>query len=271
MSVSWKSTLALLLCPPLLLSCGGGGDPSARSTRRETGPTPDVVRARPMPPLRVEEVPSSSQALRLEGDIEMRLDSVLVAGGDTLHAGDTLALATDTLSLLEAQRLRMEASLLMSVPEGADSVAADSLTGRAEELERPAAVTGGFGGVVTEVPVAAGDGVAPGDTLALVRSGSASTRALLPDRASLEDWPAVSGAGPVESTERTAVYSFPPQGRDSLAVGGLWLLRRDALRDRGLESFVVAGDDTVSVRRMGRWGDSIVVSGPLDGLELRTW
>lgn len=269
--MSWKSTLALLLCPPLLASCGGGGERRPASARGAVADTVATVRASPFPALEAEEVAPETEAMRLTGDLEMRVDSVLAVGGDTLSVSDTLLLATDTLSLLEAERIRMEASMLYSMPQGADSARAESLLEAAATLQRPKAVVGDRAGVAIGMMVEAGDAISPGDTLALVRSGSAHTRLRLPEGASLEEWPPLAGEAPVETQAAAAVYSLPLEGRESLRFSGVWLVRRDALRDRGLDSYVVAGTDTVGVRRLGSWGDSVVVAGPLAGLDLRTW
>ncbi|MFO7950338.1 MAG: hypothetical protein R6U36_08210 [Candidatus Fermentibacteraceae bacterium] len=203
--------------------------------------------------------------------MEMRLDTVRVAEGDSVAVGDTLALGIDTLSVLEAQRVRMQADFLRQSPE-TDSSRLDSLLSLAGELEVPVPLPARQSGVLVELRAGTGRRLAPGDTLALLESGEAATRLRLPPGARLESWPPLAGAGPVETTDSTAVYSVPPPGRDSLRLEGLWRVPRNALRDEGLRSFVtLAGGDTVSVRRVGSWDGAVVVAGPLEGAQLQTW
>ena len=266
-----NSKLALLLCPPLLLSCGGGEGSASESVPEPVREAAATVGALPLPPLPVTPVAPAKRALLVEGDMEVRLDTVTVAEGDSVAAGDTLAMAVDTLSVLEAQRVRMEADFLRQSPE-TDSSRLDSLLSLAGELEVPAPLMARRRGVLVELRAQAGLRLGPGDTLALLQSGEAATRLRLPPGARLDIWPPLAGAGPVETTDSTAVYSVPPPDRDSLRLEGLWRVPRNTLRDEGLRSFVtLAGGDTVSVRRMGSWDGAVVVAGPLEGAQLQTW
>ena len=207
----------------------------------------------------------------MEGEMEVRLDSITVTEGDSVAAGDTLATGVDTLSVLEAQRVRMEADFLGEMP-GSDSSGLDSLLALAEELEVPTPLLSRQSGRLAELRAETGRRMAPGDTLALLEGGESASRLRLPPGARLEIWPPVEGIAPVETTDSTAVYSIPPSGRDSLRLEGLWRVPRNALRDEGLRSFVlVVGGDTLSVRRMGIWNEEVVVAGPLQGAELQTW
>jgi|GEM_PF-5531158 len=266
-----NSKLALLLCPPLLLSCGGGDGSASERVPGSAGEASATVRALPLPALSVTPVAPAKRVLLLQGDMEMRLDTVTVSEGDSVAVGDTLAMAIDTLSVLEAQRVRMEADFLRQSQE-TDSSRLDSLLFLADELESPAPLLASRPGILVELRAQAGLRLGPGDTLALLQSGEAATRLRLPPGGRLESWPRLDGAGPVEATDSTAVYSIPPPGRDSLRLEGLWRVPRNALRDEGLRSFVtLAGGDTVSVSRMGGWDGAVVVAGPLEGARLQTW
>jgi hypothetical protein len=207
----------------------------------------------------------------MDGDLEVRLDSVMVAEGDSITPGDTLALALDTLSLLEAQRMRMEADFLRQAPQ-TDSARLDSLLSMASKLETPTPIPAGGSGILDELLVEAGRTVAPGDTLAMLVDEGPNLQVELPEGLHLERWPVLEGSAPLESTDTTAVYSVLPSGGDSLRLDGLWCVPRTALRDQGLRSFVLlAGGDTVVVERMGSCGGDVVVAGPLDGVEMITW
>ncbi len=269
--MKWNSKLVLLLCPPLLLGCGGGDGPVRGGSSKTASGASRTVSARPLPALEVASVPPARGAILLEGDLQLRLDTVAVAEGDSLLAGDTLAAGVDTLSLLEAQRVRMEADFLRHSPEG-DSLRLDSLLALAAELESPRPLLAGRSGTVSEVHIRPGQHLSPGDTMALVVRGEASVRLRLPPGASLQLWPRLEGVTPVETTDSTAVYSVAPTGRDSIRLDSLWRVPRNALRDEGLRSFVLLPDgDTVSVRRMGSCSGDVVVYGPLEGRELQTW
>ena len=213
-------------------------------------------------------MPPGTSPLIYRGEIEVRVDSMAISQADTLLIGDTLALARDTLSILEAQRLRMEAGF-----PGAeeDSSAADSLMRMADELELPRPLLSSREGLVIDVFYARGELLTPGDTIALLQSGELATLLLTPEGMRMDRWPPLNGRLPVEATDTTAVYSMLPPGEGSLILEGVWCVPRQTVRDRGLTSFVVTDSDTLTVERVGSCSEGLMVTGSLEGTRLRTW
>lgn len=275
-----------MLLPPLLtmlmISCCGGGEPDPGSEGSAGPAQPVLVTALETRGFLVEASPPDTISIRWNGEGSGTVESVAVEQGDGLQQQDTVASVVADIGSVLTERLGMEIDIasarLESSPE--DTVLRsrlDSLTQLLDSLSlhRAQVVFSPLEGTVTELPMAEGDRVMPGQILAKVAVASRDLYLVSPpDGATIYNWPAGSDSVRfVEERPSNAVYSGDGRAVASL-FSGLLTVDRTAVFESGMRSYVVTErEDTIYVTRVGEvtgGGIMLLPEGVVDG-RLRTW
>ncbi len=283
-----KITAAKGSCPVFVTVClfilavPGCGDGRPRDEIPEDRRGPVLSEAVSVEGFVIVPIPGDTVWIAWTGEGPGTVESLRVSEGDTVRAGDTLALVIPDMSTMLAERLKMEiemAVMVMNAGSQSDSAAAwqvDSLGGLLDSL-----TTNAFRPVRTEVTgeivgmgIEAGDSVLPGKGMFAVKVDAAGSFLVTPpDGVEIFRWPGCDDTFPVEEKPGAAVYSGDSEEIGKL-LEGMIAVGRTAVFERDLDCFLItSGRDTITVERMGKTREGMVVVLPDrdPGRELVTW
>lgn len=266
----------------LILTAGCGGEESTLESFESFQSSPVYVTAVDPGEFRVSEMQSNTVVQDWMGSGSADVIRVFIDVGDSLAEGDTVLTLREELYGVERERLEMElamSSAMLSSRSGDSSLAlrVDSLSVLLDSMSgnENTAFLSPIGGVVTGIPVEAGQLLDPGSPLVQLSETGSSLYLIEPPRGcTVVSWPLNHhGVRFVEEIDGQGVYSG---GRDQLELlfSKAAALQRSALYESGLESFLLTrSSDTVYVERLGHTQEGLILVLPEREVtsQVRTW
>ncbi|GEM_PF-565165 len=289
---SVKSTVGNLFCPVAsviilmttliaLPGCGSGAPEPGSSINTEPD-SPETVTAAPVIGFILIPAPPDTVRLRWFGEGPAVIDELMVLPGDSVSQGDTLMTLTESLRLVELERLAMEVQIalaaLRAIPgDSLLQIRYDSLTAISDSLVTLSVVPmlSPVTGEVHLIPGQTGDTVLPGTILVTLTSGPGTLfLASPPPGVMMDRWPeSAGGMTLIETGPEGAVYSGDG-GTVDADFSMVRSVNRNALFEDDLRMLMISLEgDTLEVIRAGTSGADVIVILPLitDGTEFITW
>jgi len=289
---SVKSTVGILFCPVasifilqlalvLLPGCGSEA-PEPDLSSDIVLDHPGTVTSSLVTGFTVLPAPPDTVRLRWSGEGPAEVNEQMVLPGDSVSQGDTLMILTETLRLVELERVAMEVEMALAALEviPGDSllqIRLDSLTAVSDSLSTLSSVPllSPLAGRIHLIPEQNGDTVLPGTILVTLTSGPGTLfLAAPPPGVVMDRWPENPGEMTlIETGPESAVYS----GVGGLVDADFSMVRsvsRNALFEEDLRVLMISPDgDSLEVIRAGTSESDVIVIFPenTDRTEFITW